>query len=49
MEFYSECCNAPPEGEVDESGIHPIGFCSQCKDHTVFYWDLPFEEEEDVD
>ena len=45
MEVYSECCDAPPEGELDESGTYPIGFCSQCKDHTVFYWDLPFEEE----
>ena len=44
MEFYSECCEAPPEGEVDESGAYPIGFCSRCKGHTAFYLDLSIDE-----
>jgi hypothetical protein len=44
MEFYSECCDAPPEGEVDESGTYPIGFCSQCHEHTAFYLELGEED-----
>lgn len=36
--YRSECCDTLPIDEVDE---HQLGFCSECKEHTVFY-----EEEE---
>lgn len=36
--YRSECCDALPIDEVDE---YQLGFCSECKEHAVFY-----EEEE---
>ena len=38
-EWRSECCNAFPIGELDESTIEyggPSGFCGQCKDNCIF-------------
>jgi len=35
--YISECCFAPPEGELSMIFImNPIGFCSQCYDHVDF-------------
>ena len=34
MNLFSECCNAPPLGEVDPYG--PTGICSECKENSVF-------------
>jgi len=39
-ELLSECCEAIPIGEVDESmlyGSSPLGLCSQCLDNCDFY------------
>ena len=37
VNYLSECCDAPPSGEVDETIHGIIGFCGRCKDNTVFY------------
>lgn len=37
--YISECCFAPPEGELHfflSPSLSPIGFCSQCYDHVDF-------------
>tara|TARA_R100000664_G_C2718755_1_gene112943 strand:- start:533 stop:652 length:120 start_codon:yes stop_codon:yes gene_type:complete len=31
-EFISDCCGALPEGETHSN----MGFCSDCKEHTMF-------------
>ena len=37
-EWLSECCEASPIGEVDESvNYNPIGFCSKCLEGCGFY------------
>ena len=38
--WQSDCCDAAPYGEVDESTIPyggATGFCSHCKDTCGFY------------
>ena len=36
-EWLSQCCEAIPVGEVDESFGEAIGFCSKCLDSCDFY------------
>ena len=37
-EWLSQCCEAAPIGEVDESiNYYPIGFCSKCLEGCGFY------------
>ena len=38
-EYYSNCCDAPPIGELDykeEYDAEPIGMCMSCRDGAVF-------------
>ena len=34
LDYASECCEAPPFDQIDESS--GLGFCSKCKDNAVF-------------
>ena len=37
--WVSECCTAPPIGELDMSSVlfgGPSGFCSRCYDNCIF-------------
>lgn len=37
----SECCGAPPDGDVSQvaspEGRHLLGRCSACKENATFY------------
>ena len=37
MEFYSNCCDAPPTTDVYEEKDKILGYCSECKDGAVFF------------
>ena len=51
--WFSECCEAVPIGEVDESTIPyggPRGFCSRCNDNCIFFVEdmgEPFDTQEE--
>ena len=39
LEYYSNCCDAPPIGELDykeEYDAEPIGMCMSWRDGAVF-------------
>ena len=51
--WFTECFEAVPLGEVDESTIPfggPSGFCSRCKDNCIFFVEdmgEPFDTQEE--
>tara|TARA_R100000808_G_scaffold12515_1_gene31124 strand:+ start:1428 stop:1616 length:189 start_codon:yes stop_codon:yes gene_type:complete len=40
LEYYSQCCTAPPLWELDHMSYaidgDPIGICMNCRDNAVF-------------
>jgi hypothetical protein len=43
-EYASECCEAPPLGEIDDYSFPVSGICSCCKEGVVFYLIEEMEE-----
>ena len=40
MNYLSECCDAPPIGELDMTTVPfggPSGFCGICHDNCIFF------------
>ena len=37
MYYYSQCCEAPPAGELSPGNL---GTCSTCEENAVFFSDL---------
>jgi len=37
MKLYSECCDSPQMGEVEDYEGELIGICIQCGEYAVFY------------
>ena len=39
LEYYSNCCTAPPIGELwheEKFDAEPIGMCMKCRDNALF-------------
>ena len=39
IEYYSNCCDAPPIGELhyeEQYDAEPVGMCMKCRDNTIF-------------
>ena len=48
LEWYSNCCNAPPLGEFhyeEKFDAQPVGMCMKCRESAVFYLEEPTIEE----
>ena len=40
LEWYSNCCNAPPLGEFhyeEKFDAQPVGMCMKCREGAIFY------------
>ena len=47
LEYYSNCCDAPPIGELDykeEYDAEPVGMCMKCRDGAIFRINIDKEE-----
>ncbi len=50
MIYLSECCDAPPIGELDMTTVRfggPSGFCGVCQDNCIFVDELTRDLEEE--
>ena len=36
IEWYSNCCNAPPLYELHDSSEYILGMCMKCREGAVF-------------
>ena len=39
IEYYSNCCDAPPVSELwheEQFDAEPVGLCMSCRDKTMF-------------